>query len=88
MNYLDLKNMNMIFQVITDSRPKRPRLDDPTTVPPMTIDPVPQEMTSALPIKPSDEDMEIEITTIYSEPERIGEETTISSMSRFGGNEI
>ena len=77
----------MIFQVVTDSRPKRPRLDD-TTVPPMTIDPVPQEMTSELPIKPSDEDMEIEITTIYSEPARMGEETTISSMSRFGGNEI
>ena len=75
--------------MVTDSRPKRPRLDDPTTVPPMTIDPVPQEITSELPIKPSDDDIKIETSSITSEPDmvtdKIGEETTVSSVQRIGG---
>jgi hypothetical protein len=44
--------------MVTDSRPIRPRFDDETTVDPAKIDTVLDEMTTQIPSKPSDVDID------------------------------
>ena len=66
--------------MVTDSRPIRPRFDDETTV---------DEMTTQIPFKPSDEDIDIDgealMTTIM---DFIKDVSTESSIPKVDGTDI
>jgi len=87
-----------LFQVVTYSRPKRPRFDDETTIDPIKIDTIPDEMTTQPSTRPSEEDTEIDTTKDIIEPDTEIEMTTImdviedvstdSSIPRFDDTKI